>query len=160
LHQLVIDEGALVTRPLASLEDSRKQEDEENGQQQRRPERGRKHFASRQERGRDAQPEHENDMAPGVKRRRKERATSEAPAQTRARQPEVSPLLEGPSSGKSRDGRREAGKQYRLGGTTRKHEARALAVTASRQGTDRRKSRATPLVQGRRDSASSRSGRR
>jgi ATP-dependent RNA helicase DeaD len=160
LHQLVIDEGALVTRPLASLEDSRKQEDEENGQQQRRAERGRKHFAPRQERGRDAQPEHESDTAPGVKRRRKERATSEAPAQTRARQLEVFPLLEGPSSGKSRDGRRGAGKQYRLGGTTRKHEARALAVTASRQGTARRKSRATPLVQGRRESASNRSGRR
>ncbi len=160
LHQLVIDEEALVTLPLASLEDSRKQEDQENGQQQRRPVRDRKHFAPDQERGRDAQPEHENDMASGVKRRQKEHVTSEAPARTRARQPEGFPLLERPHSGKSRDGRRGAREQYRLGGTTRKHEARALAVTASRHGTTRRKSRSTPVVQGRRESASSRSGRR
>ncbi|GAC1350778.1 MAG: DEAD/DEAH box helicase [Ktedonobacteraceae bacterium] len=175
LHQLVIDEDALVTRPLASLEDARKQEDQENGQQQRRPVGGSRSFAAlrmtetaprmteaalRMTDGGAERPEHESDMAPGVKRRRKEHVSSEAPAQTRVRQPEVFPLLERPLSGKSRDGRREAGEQYRLGGTTRKHEARALAVTASRRGTARRKSRATPPVQGRRESASSRSGRR
>src|SRR5712692_6221754 len=72
LHQLVIDEGALVTRPLASLEDSRKLEDEENGQQQRRPVRDRRSFAAlRMTDGGAEQPEHGSDVAPGVKRRRK-----------------------------------------------------------------------------------------
>ncbi|MFL5656477.1 MAG: DEAD/DEAH box helicase [Ktedonobacteraceae bacterium] len=159
LQRLVIDEEALVTPPLASPEASRTQEHEQNDEQ--RPVRDRKHFSPGQERGRRAQPEHDSDAASGMKRRHKERVTGEAPAPIPVvSQKEGFPLPERPSTGKMKDSRRGAGKQYRFGKTTRKHEARALAVTASQHRTSRRKSRATPVAQVRRASASNRSASR
>ncbi len=160
LQRLVIDEEALATPPLASSEDARTQEHEQNGEQRERLVRDRKHFSPGQESRRRAQPEHEGDAAFGMKGRRKERVTSGVPARTSARQPEGFPLPERSSSGKPRDGRRGAGKQSRFGKTTRKHEARALAATASQQWPARRKPRATPVAQARRVSASKRSASR
>jgi ATP-dependent RNA helicase DeaD len=158
LQRLVIDEEALVTPPLASPEASRTQEHEQNSEQ--RPVRDRKHFSPDQERGRRAQPEHDSDAASGMKRRHKERVTSEAPAPIPVRRPEGFPLPERPSTGKMKDGRRGAGKQSSFGRTTGKHEAPAVAATAPQHRTARRKSRATPVAQVRRASASNRSGRR
>ncbi len=160
LQRLVIDEEVLVTPLLASPVASRTQEHQQNGEQRERPVRDHKHFAPVQERGRHAQPEHKSDAASGMERRRKERVTSGATASTRARQPEGFPLPERPFSGKPRDGRRGAGKQYRFGKTTKKHEARALAATASQYRPARRGPRATSVAQGRRRSASSRSASR
>src|SRR5439155_19048582 len=97
LQRLVIDEGALVTLPLASPEAARTQEYEQNGEQ--RLVRDRKHFSPGQERGRRAQPKHDSDAASGMKRRQKERVTSGTPARTSAWQPAR------PYSGKPRDGR-------------------------------------------------------
>src|SRR6266566_6319533 len=160
LQQFVIDEEALVTPPLSSQEDSRTQEHEQHGEQRERPVRDRKQFSPGQKRSSRAQAEHERDAASGIKRRRKERVTSEAPTPIPASQQEGFPLPERSYSGKPRDGRRGAGKQSRFGKTTRKHEARALAVTAPQHRTSRRKSRATPVAQVRRASASNRSGSR
>jgi len=158
LQRLVIDEEAFVTPPPASPEASRTQEHEQNGEQ--RPERDRKHFSPDQERARRAQPAHDSDAASGVKRQRKERVTSGTPARTPAWQSEGFPLSERPSSGKARDGRRGAGKQYRFGRTTRKHESRAFAATAPQHRTASRKPRATPVAQPRRASVSNRSASR
>jgi len=158
LQRLVIDEEALVTPPPVSPEASRTQEHEQNGEQ--RPERDRKHFSPDQERGRRAQSAHDSDAASGVKRQRKERVTSGTPVRTPAWQSEGFPLSERPSSGKARDGRRGAEKQYRFGRTTRKHEARAFAATAPQHQTARRKPRATPVAQPMRTSASNRSASR
>jgi len=151
LQRLAIDEKALVTPPLASPEASRIQEHEQSDEQ--RPERDRKHFSSDQERIRRAQPAPDSDAASGVKRQRKERVTSGTPAW----QSEGFPLSERPSSGKARDGRRGAGKQYRFGRTTRKNQARAFAATAPQHRSASRKPRATPVAQPRRTSASNRS---
>jgi len=156
LQQFVIDEEALVTPPLSSQEDSRTQERE----QRERPVRDRKQFSPGQKRGSRAQAEHESDAASGMKRRRKERVTSEAPAPIPASQPEGFPLPERSYSGKPRDGRREVGKRYRFGKTTRKHEARASAASASQYRTDRRKPRGATVAQARRASASNRSANR
>ena len=102
LPRLIIDEEALVTPSLASPEVSRKQEHEQNGEQQERPIRDRKHFSAGQERGRGSQPEHESDATSGMKRRRKERVASEAPARSRGRQQEDLPLAERSYAGKGR----------------------------------------------------------
>ena len=160
LQQFVIDEEALVTPPLSSQEDSRTQEHEQHGEQRERPVRDRKQFSSGQKRSSRAQAEHERDAASGIKRRRKERVTSEAPAPIPASQPEGFPLPERSYSGKPRDGRRGAGKRYRFGKTTRKHEARASAASASQYRTDRRKPRGATVAQARRASASNRSANR
>ena len=53
-----------------------------------------------------------------------------------------------------------AGKRYRFGKTTRKHEARASAASASQYRTDRRKPRGATVAQARRASASNRSANR
>ena len=98
-----------------------------------------------------------SDAASGMKRRRKERVTSEAPARTAAWEPEGFPLTERSYSGKPGDGRRGAGKRYRFGKTTRKHEARASAASASQFRTARRKPRGATVAQARRASASNHS---
>jgi len=159
LQQLVIDEDALVAQPLAILEDARTQGREQEGERRQRPGRDREHVSTGQERSRRALPERESGAASGMKGRRKERITNEALARTRAHQSEDYSLPEGPSSGKPRDGRRGVGRQYRFGKTTKKHEARALAATASQYRSARRKPGAVEVAQGRR-AASSRSGRR
>src|SRR5205085_12455954 len=119
-----------------------------------RPERDRKHFSSDQERGRRAKSMPDSDAASGVKRQRKERVTSGTPARTPAWQSEGFPLSERPSSGKARDGRRGAGKQYRLGRTTRKNQARDFAATAPQHRSASGKPMATPVAQPRRTSTS------
>jgi ATP-dependent RNA helicase DeaD len=156
LQQFVIDEEALVTPPLSSQEDSRTQERE----QRERPVRDRKQFSPGQKRSSRAQAEHESDAASGMKRRRKERVISEAPAPIPASRQEGFPLPERSYSGKPRDGRRGAGKRYRFGKTTRKHEARASAASASQYRTARRKPRGATVAQARRASASNRSANR
>jgi ATP-dependent RNA helicase DeaD len=153
LQKLVIEERASVAQPLASLEDSRTQEDERKGEQGERLVRERKHVSQGQERGRGAQPEHEGDAASSVKRQRKEGVASEAPTRTRARQAEGFVLPERSYSGKSRGGRRGVGRQYRLGKTTSKHEARALAASASEYGIGRRRSGGVAVAKGRRGAA-------
>ena len=160
LQQFVIDEEALVKPPLSSPEDSRMQEHEQHGEQRERPVRDRKQFSSGQKRSSRAQAEHESDAASGMKRRRKERVTSEAPARTAAWEPEGFPLTERSYSGKPGDGRRGAGKRYRFGKTTRKHEARASAASASQFRTARRKPRGATVAQARRASASNHSANR
>jgi len=131
LQRLVIDEEAHVALSLVSPEASRTQEHAQNDKQ--RLVRDRKHFSPGQERGRRAQPEHDSDMASGMKRRQKEHVTGGTPVRTPAWQPEGFPLPERSYSAKPRAGRRGAGGQYRFGRTTRKHEARALAATAPQQ---------------------------
>src|SRR3989442_6865483 len=158
LQQFVIDEEAFGTPPVASPEAAKTQEHEQNDEQRPVRVRDRKHVSPDQEHGRRAQPEHNSDAAPGMKRRQKERVAGEAPAPIPVvSQQEGFPLPERSYSGKPRDGRRGAGKQSRFGKTTRKHEARALAVTAPQHRTSRRKPRATPVGQVRRAAASNRS---
>jgi ATP-dependent RNA helicase DeaD len=91
---------------------------------EQRPARGRKQFLPDQERG------------------------------TPAWQPEGFPLPERPSSGKSRDGRRVAGKQSSFRRTTEKHKAPTGPRTAGR------KSRAIPAAQVRQRASSNRSASR
>jgi len=158
LQRLALDEEALVTQPLASPEGSRTQEHEQNDEQ--RLVRNRTHFSADQQRGRRAQPEQDSDAAAGMKRRQKGRITSGTLERRSVLQPEGFPLPERSSSGKQRDGRRGAGKQYRFGRTTRKHEARALAAAASQHRTARRKPRATPAAKTWRVSASNRAASR
>jgi len=158
LQQLIIDEEALVTPPLASPEPSRTQEYEQNDEQ--RLVRDRNHFSQGQERRRRTQPQYDSDTASGTKRRQKERVTSATPARTPALQPEGFPLPERPYSGKERDGRRGAGKPSRFRRTTGKHEAHAFAATAPQQRAARRKPTATPVAPARRASASNRSASR
>ena len=158
LQQLIIDEEALDTPPLASPEPSRTQEHEQNDEQ--RLVRDRNHFSPGQERSRRTQPQHDSDAASGTQRRQKERVTSATPARTPPLQPEDFPLPERPYSGKARDGRRGAGKPSRFRRTTGKHEAHSFAATAPQQRTARRKSRATPVAQAQRASASNRSASR
>jgi ATP-dependent RNA helicase DeaD len=136
LQQLVINEEALVTKPLASPEASSTQEHEQQLVRER------KHFSPGQERGRHAQPQYESNTATGTKRRRKERVTGGAPARTSARQPEGFSFPERPYSGIPRDGRRGAGKQSGFRKTRGKHNAYAFAATAPQHRTARRKLRA------------------
>ncbi len=142
LQRLVIDEEALATPPLVSPEAARTQEREQNGEP--RPARDRKQFSPDQERGRRTQPEHDNDTASGMKKRRKERVTSGTPARTPAWQPEGFSLPERSYSGKAKDERRRAGKQSSFGRTTGKHKAHAFAATSPQRPTARRKLRAIP----------------
>jgi ATP-dependent RNA helicase DeaD len=140
LQQLVIDEEALVTKPLASPEASSTQEHVQNGEQQLVRER--KRFSPGQERDRHAQPQHERNTATGTKRRRKERVTGGAPARTSVRQPDGFPFPERPYSGKPRDGRRGAGKPSGFRKARGKHNPFDFAATAPRHRTARRKLRA------------------
>jgi ATP-dependent RNA helicase DeaD len=140
LQQLVINEEALVTKPLASPEASITQEHVQNGEQQLVRER--KKNSQDQERGRHAQPQHERNTATGTKRRRKERVTGGAPARTSVRQPDGFPFPERPYSGKPRDGRRGAGKPSSFRKARGKHNPFDFAATAPRHRTARRKLRA------------------
>lgn len=137
LQRLAIDEGAIVTTPLARPEAPVTQEYEQNGEQ--RPVRGRNHFSPDQERGRLARPKHNSHTATSFKGRQKERVTSGTPARTPAWQSEGFTLPERPYSGKARDGRRAAGKQSSFGRTTGKHKAPSFAATEPQRQGARRK---------------------
>ncbi len=140
--------------PQVNLDASSLQEHEQKGERRERPGRDRKHASLDQERGRRVQPEYDSDTAFDMKRRPKGRVASG----TRGRTPAWE--LEGSYSGKVRDGRRGAEKQYRMGGTSRKNDARALVVSTSEYGTDRRGPRAVTGAKGRRGSAARRSAGR
>ncbi|MDQ6659668.1 MAG: DEAD/DEAH box helicase [Chloroflexota bacterium] len=158
LQRLVLDEKALVTLPSTRPEATVTQKHEQNGEQQLI--RDRKHVSPGQERGRRTQPEHDSDMASGLKRRRKERDISGTSVPTPARREEDSPSPERPYSGKARDGRRGAAKQPRLGETIGKHNAPAFAATAPQRRIARRKPSKTSTAQARRVATSTRSASR
>jgi superfamily II DNA/RNA helicase len=129
LQKLVIDEQAIVTPPLARTEASVTREYEQNSEQH--PERARKHFSPAQERGILAQPKHDSHPTSGLNRQQKESVTVGTPARTPASPPER------PYSGKTRDGRRVAGKQPSFGRTTDKRKAHSFASTEPRRRTAR-----------------------
>lgn len=102
LQQLVIDEGAFVTLPLASPEALRTQKRVQDDEQRERPVRDRKHVSPDQKHSRHAQPEPGSETASDMKRRQKRRVASRTPGRTTVWE------QEGPYSGKGRDSRRGA----------------------------------------------------
>jgi len=142
LRRLALDGEAVVSIPSARPEAAGTQEYEQNGRPQ--PGRGGKQSSPGQERGTCARPKHESPPpASGRKRRQEEGVPSGTPTRASVRQPEGFPSPDRSYPGKGRYGRRGAGKQSSFGRTTGKHEAHAVAVTASQRRTGRRKPRAT-----------------
>ncbi|MFL5625095.1 MAG: DEAD/DEAH box helicase [Ktedonobacteraceae bacterium] len=154
LQRLAIDEQAIGTIPLASPEASVTQQHEQNGEQQ--PVRDGKPFSPDKEHARRARPKHENLTASSSNRRQKKSTPSATPAW----QPEGFTLPEPPYSGKTRDGRRGAGKQSSFGRTTAKRKAHAFAAPKPERRTARRKPRTALATRERRSAASNRSASR
>ncbi|MBV9707276.1 MAG: DEAD/DEAH box helicase [Chloroflexi bacterium] len=135
LQRLAIDEQSLVTPPLPRPEAPRTQELEQH--EKPRPLRDRTHLSAGQQRGRQAQPEHDGERAPSKKRRQKERVTSETAERTPAWQLEDSPLPERPYSGTASNGSsgRHAQPEFdhgRVSGKKRRQEERITSATPRR----------------------------
>jgi ATP-dependent RNA helicase DeaD len=137
LQRLALDEEAMMTRSGARSEAAIAQEHEQDGEYQ--PIDARPHVSLDQNRGRHVRPEHNSYSAPGRKRRRQERVTSEMAVRPSEWQLESLPLPERPSAGKAGNGRRRAGKPSRLDRTIGKRKVLAFAATAPQSPTTRRK---------------------
>jgi ATP-dependent RNA helicase DeaD len=140
MQPLALDEEAMVTRPFASPQVSGTQEHEQNDKQ--RPVRDPNHFSSSQERGRHARPKHQSHPASGMTKLQNEHSPSQTSARTPAWQAEGFPLPEHSRSGKSKDGRRGAGKRRASEKPrTGKHNVSAFAATEPQRRIARRKLR-------------------
>ncbi len=158
LQRLVLDEKALMVSPSTQPEAVVVQEHEQNSEQ--RLVRDRKQVSPGQERGRNAQPEHDSATASSRKGRYKDQVPDGAPARTPARQSEGFPSPERSYSGKAMSKRRGTEKPSHFRRTTGKQGAHAFRATAPQHQTAGRKPKATPVVRTGRSSAAKRSASR
>jgi superfamily II DNA/RNA helicase len=138
LQRLAIDEQAMVAKPLAKPEALVMQQHEQDSEQ--RPMRDRKHFAPEHERGRFAQPKQDKHTESAFKKRQKDSVTSGTPAL----QPEDFASPERPYSGRARDGRRGASKQFSVGRTTDRRKPHAFTATEPLHRTANKRPRVAP----------------
>ncbi len=160
-QHLTLNEDAMNIRPVAKPEivetQERKQVSEQRTARDRsqfsssRELRDRPQFSSSRERGdsRDARPTHDSRVAPSTERRRTERVSSEKPRRISAGQAESFFRPEREYSEQESGGRRDAGRQSRVGRITRRrNEASSFSAKEPQRQTFRGNSRGVTPTSG------------